>query len=236
MGPKDPASRLSRKITQGFHLQNPILFSIAKRNLVTASSSSSWMVDRMTWHQGNFWGAFIFLCFPSEFCFSLDMVEWTASGINTLVEQVTYVKISWKWPLAVLFKVCLCKIGWHSDKFNLTSPNLRQIDAGIALKIMREYISNQTCPLLSSWSLISVPPKTAHLPHIANILEYENIVVRIFLSAPPKLHRCLRLQKFTGVARNWGWTRGRGQCATLRSTVTSPSYDSKQFIYVRIYL
>ena len=50
------------------------------------------------------------------------------------------------------------------------------------------------------------------------------------------MHRCLRLQKFTGVARNWGWTRGRGQCATLRSTVTSHSYIFIQFIYVRIYL
>ena len=49
------------------------------------------------------------------------------------------------------------------------------------------------------------------------------------------MHRCLRLQKFTGVARNWGWTRGRGQCATLRSTVTSHSYIFIQYIYVHIY-
>ena len=33
----------------------------------------------------------------------------------------------------------------------------------------------------SSWSFKSVPPKAAHLPHIANILDYENIVVMIFL-------------------------------------------------------
>ena len=89
----------------------------------------------MTWHQGNFWGAFIFLCFHSAFCISSDMLDWRASGINALVEQVTDVKISWKWPLAILFKVCLCKIGWHTDKFNLTSPNLHEIDVGIALKI-----------------------------------------------------------------------------------------------------
>ena len=35
-------------------------FSLAKPNLVSVSSLSSWMVDQMTWHQCNFWGAFIF--------------------------------------------------------------------------------------------------------------------------------------------------------------------------------
>ena len=120
-------------------------FSLAKPNLVSVSSLSSWMVNQMTWHQGNLWGAFMFLCFHFAFCISLDMVDWPASGINALVEQVTDVKISWKWPLAILFKVCLCKIGWHTDKLNLTSPNLNEVDVGIALKITKSDQRSKGC-------------------------------------------------------------------------------------------